>query len=131
MIEHHPSRPQWTCMVDGDDWPCELARKTLVEYHTDQQALTRQLVHLMSLAADDLRVGPARLCRRFMTWDVAQWHGLPGMWPPGTRRTAGRAATTVPLRRIGHGRDGLGAVVSVPSRIRQTVRGSRLARQDR
>jgi hypothetical protein len=57
-------------MVDGDDWPCELARKTLVEYHTDQQALTRQLVHLMSLAADDLRVGPARLCRRFMTWTL-------------------------------------------------------------
>lgn len=72
MSEHRVERPQWTCGIDGQDWPCELARKQLTEIHrAEPEILTRLTAMLAMIAAVDLGISsPAFLYRRFVAWTL-------------------------------------------------------------
>jgi hypothetical protein len=71
--DHRAERPQWTCEMDGEPWPCELARKALAEaYQADQQALSLLMAWLLEQATTDLALAePARLYGRFLRWTLA------------------------------------------------------------
>lgn len=72
-IEHQVRRPQWLCATDGEEWPCDGARKLLKEaYRADPGALVRYLAHFMVQAAADLELHkPSTLYRRFMGWTLS------------------------------------------------------------
>lgn len=74
---HRPLRPQWTCAVDGDAWPCVRVRARLTEaYRADRGGLTTHLATLMVLAAADLGSADAvALNRRFLAWTLAPERG--------------------------------------------------------
>jgi hypothetical protein len=72
MREHRVQRPQWTCRIDDQDWPCESARRQLMDIHRDDpDVLTRLLATLVMVAAVDLGTpSPALLYRRFVAWTL-------------------------------------------------------------
>jgi hypothetical protein len=67
--DHRVRRPEWRCRTDGEEWPCEGARKLLADAYPDREALVRHMAHLMAQAAEDLGIpAPATLYRRFLGW---------------------------------------------------------------
>ncbi|HKT02027.1 MAG TPA: hypothetical protein VJT31_21070 [Rugosimonospora sp.] len=73
-IEHQVRRPEWRCGTDGEEWPCDGARRLLGAAHRETpDALTRYLAHLMAQAASDLGVrSPTTLYRRFVGWSLGR-----------------------------------------------------------
>lgn len=69
-FHHPPGRPGWRCQEDGDEWPCQLARKALaVRFKDDEDGLPRHMVRLQLTAAEDLVIAdPASLYNRFVRW---------------------------------------------------------------
>lgn len=72
---HAPIRPLWVCEVDGMDWPCEQARRLLLDrYRADRAGLGVLLTGWLYLAAWDLRDTPAAerdaLFVRFLRWSL-------------------------------------------------------------
>jgi hypothetical protein len=67
---HRPARPGWRCQVDGDEWPCRLARKALTAAFVGNEAgLSYHVARLQIAAAEDLAVAdPAGLYGRFVRW---------------------------------------------------------------
>jgi hypothetical protein len=79
MTEHRLGRPGWTCLADGDEWPCGQARKALLgHYGQDFEAAARHLLYLMGWApenaADALGVPAATLYRRIVGWTLPKEH---------------------------------------------------------
>ncbi len=68
--EHVPQRPEWTCRVCADEWPCQPARDALsAEYADPIPALAIYLSLCLHDAARDLPdIAPADLYRRFLAW---------------------------------------------------------------
>ena len=121
---HRPSRPQWTCLVDGSAWPCRPAKQLLANGYAERdEMLLAHLARLLAIAASDLRVSdPARLYRRFVGWHPgsrgpcqrcgspthAYLANLPPRYTPCTQVTRrspaldyGRSGGTPPCRRQG------------------------------
>jgi hypothetical protein len=71
-IPHRADRPSWTCRHDGRDWPCWEAHKQLRRaFPPGSTVLTRHLLGLLAIAADDLAVTcPASLYWRFAAWTL-------------------------------------------------------------
>jgi hypothetical protein len=69
---HRPRRPEWTCVVDGENWPCATARRLMSEPHPDDPGkLALQMAQIMICAAEDLvPANPASLYKRFVAWTL-------------------------------------------------------------
>lgn len=89
MSLHRPRRPQWTCVVDGDTWPCGPLRQLLLDhYGQNPEDAARQMLHLLARehANELLGAAPAKLYGRFVRWAL----------PEGTRcRVCGRSGHDV------------------------------------
>jgi hypothetical protein len=74
---HRVQRPQWTCVTDGEPWPCDPARTMMAKgWGDDTDALAGMLTVLMGQAADELHQSdPTRLYRRFVGWVYGSGHG--------------------------------------------------------
>jgi hypothetical protein len=74
---HSPDRPEWTCRVDGLDWPCREAQHELsARFATSPAVLTGHMLHLMVAATRELNLpSDHQLYWRFITWTL----------PPGVR----------------------------------------------
>ncbi|GIJ69956.1 hypothetical protein Voc01_048730 [Virgisporangium ochraceum] len=72
MSQHRVQRPEWTCRIDGENWPCPPARRQLRDIHKeDPDVLSRLLATLSMVAAVDLGTpSPALLYRRFVAWTL-------------------------------------------------------------
>jgi hypothetical protein len=133
MTDHRVSRPTWTCISDGADWPCEPARQQLVEAYQDRAALATLLGMLMARAADELGVAdPTDLYRRFLTWTIdatklagsAVVSGTPP-WPSCRHVSYGVTSfeTSTGLREpAAHNFESRASGVALPGRASRTVR---------
>lgn len=72
VTQHAPLRPAWTCVADGEPWPCPGARLRLwSDYAGDPTRLAVYMsTLLMTAAADTGSRGalPPELFNRFMAW---------------------------------------------------------------
>ncbi|HEV7897007.1 MAG TPA: flavin reductase [Planosporangium sp.] len=71
VLTHHlPRRPDWHCLVCGEEWPCVGARADLlVEYAAARASLGMYLAAQMTDALIDLgRPLDAQMYDRFLTW---------------------------------------------------------------
>jgi len=70
---HRPERPEWSCAIDGEPWPCHAARVELAEEYVDNPtALTLYLASYLYDAVDDYAGttdrAPPDLFERFLGW---------------------------------------------------------------
>jgi hypothetical protein len=91
MTDHRIRRPQWTCLADGEAWPCENARQHLRNsFQGIEDVLAAHLATLMSAAADDLKQSnPAKLYRRFVHWALEEKGPCARCGKPGHRAVPG------------------------------------------
>ncbi len=103
---HRVRRPDWTCLVDGHDWPCRAARFVLAEcYRADPEALGRLMAVLMAQAADDLDwPGPTALYHRFVAWTLHRDQACRVCGKPSHTVLAGLPARLFPCDLV-HDRD--------------------------
>jgi hypothetical protein len=72
VMLHNIQRPQWTCTVDGRDWPCSVAKRLLGDSHPDVEQLSRHMLRLQAQAETELELGPPALYRRFVAWTLPE-----------------------------------------------------------
>jgi len=67
---HRVRRPDWHCATCGSGWPCDGAKKALLDAHRgDAARLGHQLAWCMAVAIDELAViDPTQLYQRFLGW---------------------------------------------------------------
>lgn len=67
---HLAERPEWTCRVDGQPWPCPEAKKRLTaEFRNDLTGLRMYLAgHIHEIRTDLADQSPADLHRRLLGW---------------------------------------------------------------
>jgi hypothetical protein len=59
--------------VDGQEWPCAAARKSLTDAFGDREDLARHMAVFLVMAAEDLRAaGPSGLYRRLIGWTLGR-----------------------------------------------------------
>jgi hypothetical protein len=70
FLTHAPSRPKWTCMTDGEDWPCDGAKRELRRTFAGRGiALGAYLSDRVQEAAGELEgMEEDDLLRRFVLW---------------------------------------------------------------
>ena len=67
--DHQPQRPQWTCRSCGEPWPCEPARRHLVEDTGGGTALAMACWSYFDLYVHDVGDGPlGEVYPRFLGW---------------------------------------------------------------
>ncbi|MDQ7910767.1 flavin reductase [Phytohabitans sp. ZYX-F-186] len=68
--QHVPRRPEWTCQVCGQEWPCPPARTMLAEEHVrDRVSLGVYMAVQLGHAAGELNcASSSELYRRFVEW---------------------------------------------------------------
>lgn len=71
---HAPSRPEWTCVSDGQEWPCEGAKRELRRLFAGAVVpFAAYLAARLEQAAEDLRDVPEEaLLRRFVLWPARE-----------------------------------------------------------
>jgi hypothetical protein len=68
LAGHLPSRPCWSCLLDGRPWPCSAARaELLLEFCGRPTELALTMVTLLGPAAAD-GLDQVELYRRFIVW---------------------------------------------------------------
>jgi hypothetical protein len=68
--EHTPARPGWGCRVEGEPWPCPLAREKLREEYVESPTATSLYLHHQQRAYmdDNPDYILAGLHERFYAW---------------------------------------------------------------
>jgi hypothetical protein len=69
-LTHRPTRPDWRCCYDGQEWPCQDGKRELRRHFSGQgRAFGQYLSARMNEAHDDMPETDERaLLRRFVLW---------------------------------------------------------------
>lgn len=79
-MEHIARRPDWTCVVDGQPYPCPVARQELAAERSPTQLAVFMWAQLESAAHDLPNASLGEMFERFLKWT---WH-LPSVeWTSG------------------------------------------------
>jgi hypothetical protein len=66
---HLPIRPEWTCIDDGHEWPCETFKARLRErYGCDVVKMSEAMVPWIESARHELVLSALQLHARFVGW---------------------------------------------------------------
>jgi hypothetical protein len=77
--KHQPIRPEWTCLVCGEAWPCPTDRQLLPQVLLG--GLCRSYMQdMMFHASQDLTLAPAQMLARFVDWTPAEGTAGPIEW---------------------------------------------------
>lgn len=70
FLVHAPNRPGWTCIEDGEQWPCDAAKRELRRLFAGKAvSFATYLTARLEQAAEDLHGIPQDdLLRRFVLW---------------------------------------------------------------
>lgn len=67
-IEHTADRPTWYCRICHDEWPCEPARKELLNTHSPTRLAALMWCYLETAAFEMPTMPVGDFFRRFVSW---------------------------------------------------------------